>query len=254
MNVDALQQQWGEAVRDTVIRRAELCGVSAPTECSTAALEGLTLSALTQRRRHIRFLNLLGSAGAGKSRIGAELQTGTPRLTRLVRVTTRQPLPAEISDVDYHFYTREQFLAAEAAGALFGIVKKTSEWRAMVLDEFLGLVRSDQAFYIDGKRTNPAHFLEDQRVRDVPFATIFLLPPDFQTLFERLRGRTAAFEELGEQARDLAGDQNLEKWIAEGIEQLRASNELYNGSPVIDGYVVNTTIPETAAKLRALFT
>jgi guanylate kinase len=60
---------------------------------------------------------LSGASGSGKSTLVAELlrQSAWP-LRVAVSATTRPPRPGEVDGRDYHFWTRDRFLAAVAAG------------------------------------------------------------------------------------------------------------------------------------------
>jgi guanylate kinase len=61
---------------------------------------------------------LSGPAGVGKSTVAARLlkEGGLP-LRQSVSATTRLPRPGESDGVHYHFWTRQRFHEAEAAGA-----------------------------------------------------------------------------------------------------------------------------------------
>ena len=62
---------------------------------------------------------LSGPSGVGKSTVVAELLKRTPLpLRRAVTATTRSPRPGEVPEVDYHFWTVEQFQRAIENGAM----------------------------------------------------------------------------------------------------------------------------------------
>mgnify|MGYP000832609890 CR=1 FL=1 len=126
-----------------------------------------------------------GFSGAGKGTIMRELLKKHPEYALSVSVTTRSPRPGEKDGVDYHFLTQQQF-------------------DRMVKED--GLL--EHAGYVDHCYGTPRKYVEEAIAagKDVileieiqgalkvkekyPDALmLFLVPPDAQTLKERLVGR-----------------------------------------------------------------
>lgn len=131
-------------------------------------------------------------SGAGKSSLISVALKGIPSLRYSVSATTRTPRPGEVDGIHYFFLTREAFEAMVAAGELaewnevhgnlYGtprpfLDKVTSRGESVVLDlDVFGKRRFDQV-YPDN-------------------VGILILPPSFDELERRLRGRGTDPEEV----------------------------------------------------------
>jgi guanylate kinase len=168
-------------------------------------------------------------SGSGKTTLVAKLLAAFPNLRFSVSYTTRSPRGAEREGVDYHFVTRERFREKIEAGELL-------EW-AEVHGNLYGTSRAET----ERIRANGEDILLDVDVQGaaqvrkaVPDAvTMFLMPPSFQALEERLRGRKQDSSEVIE-AR-LAG--------------ARREMERYRDYHYV---LVNDDVEETAELMRAI--
>ena len=134
---------------------------------------------------HLFPIVLAGPSGGGKTTVRRALLEQRSDVVFSVSATTRQPRPGEVEGKDYQFLARGTFEALIEAGDLL-------EW-AEVHGELYGTPRANlQSAWDDG-----AHLLLDidvqgaRQLRTIqPDAlTVFLLPPDYDRLVERLRGR-----------------------------------------------------------------
>ncbi|WKD57600.1 Guanylate kinase [Corynebacterium capitovis DSM 44611] len=141
-----------------------------------------------------RLVVLAGPSAVGKSTVVSRLRTDVPNLYFSVSMTTRQPRPGEIDGVDYYFVSPEEFQRRIDAGEML-------EWA----DIHGGLQRS-------GTPAGPVkESLEQGRpvlvevdlagARNIklllPEATlVFLAPPSWETLVERLTGRNTEPSEV----------------------------------------------------------
>ena len=124
-------------------------------------------------------------SGAGKTTVLARVLDETPGLRFSVSHTTRAPRPGEQDGVDYHFVGPEAFLRLQQAGGLL-------EWA-----EVHGNLYGTGLAEIDRARGEGRDLLLDldvkgaEQVRSaIPDAvTVFILPPSFDVLERRLRGR-----------------------------------------------------------------
>lgn len=140
---------------------------------------------------HLFPIVLAGPSGGGKTTVRSGLVRRRSDILFSVSATTRAPRPGEIDGTDYQFLGRREFESLIEAGDLL-------EW-AEVHGELYGTPRENLRQAWDGA----AHLLLDidvqgaEQVRTVqPDAvTIFLLPPDYESLVERLRGRGS--EDMG---------------------------------------------------------
>ena len=55
-------------------------------------------------------------SGAGKTTVSQGLLAANPGLRRVITCASRAPRPGERDGVDYHFFSREEFLHRIAAG------------------------------------------------------------------------------------------------------------------------------------------
>ena len=126
-----------------------------------------------------------GPSGVGKGSVHRGVRDALPDSALSVSVTTRPPRAGEVDGVDYRFVDREAFQEmieghdllewAEYAGNLYGtprtpVVAEVAQGNVVVLDiEVQGAVQI--------KETLPGALL------------VFLVPPSFEELERRLRGR-----------------------------------------------------------------
>jgi guanylate kinase len=145
-------------------------------------------------------LVLSSPSGAGKTTLSRGLLAADPAISLSVSVTTRAPREGEIDGRDYHFVDKERFEQLKADGALL-------EWahvhgnlygtpRADVMEKLA--VGRDVLFDIDWQGADQ---LAAKASADV--VRVFILPPSFQILRERLERRAQDKPEVV--ARRLAG-------------------------------------------------
>ena len=132
-----------------------------------------------------------GPAGSGKGTV-TKLLLESPDYAFSVSATTRAPRPGEVDGVNYHYITREAFEAlrengeflesAEYCGNLYGTLKKEAE---EILESGRNLILEIE---VEGAGNI-------KRIRPDAVA-IMLLPPSFEVLEQRLRGRGTETEEV----------------------------------------------------------
>lgn len=134
-------------------------------------------------------------SGAGKTTLLKRIMTEVPGLGFSISHTTRPPRPGEQNGVDYHFVSREEFLAMREAGAflewaevhtnLYGTSKQAvAEKLATGVDVFLDID-------VQGARQIKA-------AGELAAVFLFIAPPSWQELEKRLRGRgTESAETVG---------------------------------------------------------
>jgi guanylate kinase len=125
-------------------------------------------------------------SGAGKTTLAEQLATRIPRLKLSRSYTSRPARSGEIDGVDYNFVSRDRFERMAAAGEflewadVFGNLYGTraADTRALLDDG------DDVVLVIDvqGART--------VRASGMTTTAIFVMPPSFETLERRLRGRS----------------------------------------------------------------
>jgi guanylate kinase len=126
-------------------------------------------------------------SGAGKTTIVSEALRRDPGIRPSVSFTSRAPRPGEISGVHYHFVSRAEFEAmiargeflewAEVHGRLYGTSRRQVER--------LRAEGYDVVLTIDVQGANQARGIFADAV------SVFILPPSFETMLDRLHVRGA---------------------------------------------------------------
>ena len=130
-------------------------------------------------------------SGAGKTTLVERIVVETPRLTMSRSYTSRPARQGETDGVDYNFVTRGRFEAMAAAGEflewaeLFGNLYGTS---ASDTERLLS-AGNDVVLVIDVQGARQV------RRRGVEVSTVFVMPPSYAVLEQRLRGRSQDSED-----------------------------------------------------------
>lgn len=169
-------------------------------------------------------------SGAGKSTLVERLRAEFPHFAYSISCTTRAPRGQEKNGVDYHFLTREEFLArreagyfaewAEVHGNLYGTPKAPVE-------EHLASGR-DVLFDIDVQGALQVKNVFPQGL------FVFILPPSRKELERRLRGRGTDSEEA------------IAKRLGNALGELRQAGQF-------DYLIVNDDLDTAADELRAIY-
>jgi len=168
-------------------------------------------------------------SGAGKTTLVERLVQTTPGLRMSRSYTSRPARPGEADGVDYHFVSRERFEAmiagdqflewAEIFGNLYGTSTVDTE-RALHEGADLVLVIDVQG----------ARQVRRQRL---PVVSVFVLPPSFEALQQRLRGRSKD------------SDDQIRRRLDVAREEVNAVHEY-------DYVVVNDEIDACVERIRAI--
>lgn len=176
-------------------------------------------------------LQVVAPSGAGKSSLVAALLARDPAIELSISHTTRPPRPGEADGREYHFIDAAQFERREAAGEFLETAhvhgNRYGTSRAQI--ESRRALGRDVLLEIDWQGA-----LQVRRV--FPDAVgVFLLPPSFATLEERLRRRGQDSEEVI--ARRLA---NARDEMAHALD--------------FEYVLVNDVFEQTLAQLQAIVT
>lgn len=138
-----------------------------------------------------RLFVVSGPAGVGKGTIVERVRALRPNIGLTVSATTRNPREGETDGVHYHFLTEEAFQTAIDEGQFL-------EW-AQVHDHRYGTLRSevDRVLAAGNSVILEIDIQGGQSVKRVypNVVRIFVEPPSWDTLVERLRGRGSETEE-----------------------------------------------------------
>jgi guanylate kinase len=172
---------------------------------------------------------IAAASGTGKTSLVKALVADADRLGVSVSHTTRPARPGEVDGVNYHFTSREQFLAEVAAGQflehaeVFGNLYGTSRtWveRQLASDH-------DVILEIDWQGAQIVRALMPQAL------SIFILPPSLKALAERLNGRGTDSNEV------------IAHRLSEAIADITHYSEF-------DYLVINDDFPTALADLQAI--
>lgn len=178
-----------------------------------------------------RLVVLAGPAGVGKSSVVSRLRQDIDNLYFSVSMTTRDPRPGETDGVDYFFVSPEEFQRHIDAGEML-------EWAEI----HGGLQRSGtpagpvQKALDEGRPVLVEVDLVGARnvKRALPEAhTVFLAPPSWEELVERLVGRGTESQEV------------IERRLQTARTELAARDEF-------DEVVVNAALDDTVAEISAI--
>jgi guanylate kinase len=147
-----------------------------------------------------------GPSGVGKSTIIAELVRRHPQAVPIVTATTRKRRRNEIDKVHYHFLSRPEFDALRESGGLLEHANVHGNWYGTPINQVRGILAAGRDAIVvpdpQGARSIRAQ---------VPDALlIFVMPPSFEDLTERLKRRGSEDEASLERRR-----RDAERWMAQ---------------------------------------
>jgi guanylate kinase len=146
-----------------------------------------------------------GPSGVGKTTlVDALLERKSLPLRRAVTATTREPRPGEVPEVSYHFWTRERFQEALANNEMLE--------RAQVHKrDFYGTPRSEVDPFLR-RGIGVVLVIDVQGAGEIRMTypndhlSIFVAPPHFEDLRERLEGRHESAESIDRRLKTAPGE------------------------------------------------
>ncbi len=138
-----------------------------------------------------RLIVLTGPSGVGKGTLMRSLLQRYPELYYSVSVTTRSPRPGEIDGKNYYFISRNKFEQLVAQGEFLEWAEFAGNYYGTPREAVLNQIRAGKTVVLEieleGARQIRASF---------PSAlSIFILPPSFEELEQRIRNRGQDSEE-----------------------------------------------------------
>ncbi len=124
-------------------------------------------------------------SGVGKTTVARALLDSRADLRFSVSATTRPPRPGERPGQDYHFMSHDRFEAAIRQGELVEWAEVHGHRYGTPLVNLEEAERQGAILLLDID-VQGARQVAEKRPDSV---TVFLLPPSFETLMERMRGR-----------------------------------------------------------------
>ncbi|MGH7931763.1 MAG: guanylate kinase [Candidatus Binataceae bacterium] len=180
-------------------------------------------------RRGIIFI-LSAPSGAGKTTISKAALKEIGGLEASVSLTTRAPRENEVDGRDYHFVSDDEFIRRREAGELAESAQVFDAWYGTPRPPLDGAIRAGRDILLD---------IDVQGARQIrqlypgDAVTIFVLPPSFGELEERLRGRGTEDE-------------------AAIARRLRRAREEALAFHEYDYLITNASIPDSLARVEAV--
>jgi guanylate kinase len=157
---------------------------------------------MSSNRKGLLFI-VSAPSGAGKTTLVERLVEQVPHLKMSRSYTSRAAREGEIDGVDYNFVARDRFDAMVAAGEFL-------EW-ADVFGNLYGTAAADTDRILESGHdvvlVIDVQGARKVRARGVVASTVFVMPPSFDVLEQRLRGRSKDSEQAVQRRLQVARDE-----------------------------------------------
>ena len=135
---------------------------------------------------------ITGPSGAGKGTVLKEVIKSLDRLYFSVSATTRNPREGEVDGVHYHFLTKERFEELISADRFLEYAQYAENYYGTPLDPVLDQLEQGNDVILEIELQGAL-----QVKKRMPQAVlVFIAPPSFEELEDRLRGRGTESEEV----------------------------------------------------------
>jgi len=133
---------------------------------------------------------LSGPSGVGKDTVLVAWQKANPRVHKVVSYTTREPRRGEVDGVDYNFVTVPEFHEMARQGAFLEHKEVHGNYYATPMKDLDRMLKEGKTavLKIDVQGALTAMSLRNTAI------TVFLLPPTWEELERRIRGRATDSE------------------------------------------------------------
>ena len=182
-----------------------------------------------KKKERGQLIVLSGPSGVGKSTVIAELLGQRKDIYFSVSFTTRAPRVGEADGVNYNFVDRAEFERMIAAGELL----EHAEYVGNYYGTSMRVIEEKLAAGVDVLLDIEVQGAAKVRAKCPEAVLIFIIPPSFEELSRRLRGRNTDSEET------IAG-------------RLQKAREEYQQIPNYDYLVVNDKVSAAAAEIIAI--
>ncbi len=181
------------------------------------------------RKKRGNLIVLSGPSGVGKSTVIAQLLSERENIHFSVSFTTRAPRVGEEDGVNYNFVDRAEFERMIADDELLEYAQYVGNYYGTSLKVIQDKLEQGVDVLLDIEVQGAAKV----KAKCPEAAMIFIVPPSFEELSRRLRGRNTDNED-----------------VING--RLMRAREEYKQIPNYDYLVVNDKVPEAVAELEAI--
>ena len=129
---------------------------------------------------------LSSPSGAGKTTLARKLKKNNPDFHISISYTTRKPRPNEIDGKDYHFVTKEEFKKLIESQSFYEHATIFENYYGTLREPVINLLARGKIilFDIDWQGTQQL-----KKVINLPLVTFFIIPPNIESLKDRLLQR-----------------------------------------------------------------
>ena len=173
-----------------------------------------------------------GPSGAGKGTIYKIVTAKLPEMFKSVSVTTREPRPGEIPDVTYYYRTEEEFQKMFERGEFLETAQVYDHHYGTPAAPIIDAVEkgSDVIFEIDVQGAKNVKKIYPDSV------LIFIMPPSFEILEQRLRSRNTETAEslelrINSARAELSEYKHFDYFVVNDVVEVAANEvlEILNG-------------------------
>lgn len=149
--------------------------------------------------RYGTMIVISGPSGAGKSTIISALRKQLPEIEFSISCTTRAPRPGEVHGKEYYFITREEFERRIADGDFIEYAAVFDNYYGTLYSEVAARVQAGNDVFLDidvqGAMQIKRRAVADEMLRRCA-EFVFIVPPGYDELERRLRGRGTEPEDV----------------------------------------------------------
>ena len=176
-----------------------------------------------------RLFILSGPSGVGKSTVLKEVFKHRPNIFFSVSVTTRGPRPGEENGVHYHFISDAEYDALLEEDMLLEHAGYSGNRYGTPAQPIYDSLNAGKDVFLDIESVG----MRNVKAKMPEAISVFIAPPDWETLEKRLRGR---------------GTESEEKVLL----RLKAAKRELDASGAYDYIVVNNTVSDAAEDLMKI--